>query len=141
MRRDPRTLLELRRLAYRVPRDPTARYVLADALLETAPAVFERLIESAHTEDERSGFEQLVWFRPKRMYPYQAKTEFGWPKKRTRWNPVNWFYTSAGQVGRTLDIERAHMLRHAFERRVDERRVDTPKTDWHVIVYRTQGKL
>ena len=68
--RDPRSLLELRRLAYMAPRDPAARHVLQDALLETVPTVLEQYIERARKEDKRSGLEQLVWFRPKRMYHY-----------------------------------------------------------------------
>lgn len=126
MRRDPRSLLELRRLAYRAPQDPGARHVLQDALLETAPVVFERYIEQAHMEDERSGLEQLVWFRPKRMYHFQAKTElFGWPKKRTRWSPVNWFYISPNRTqsaAKTLGVERPSAETIDLERRRRRRR-------------------
>lgn len=44
--RDPRTALEIRRLAYRATRNASARYVLHDALLETLP-VYEDVVASA----------------------------------------------------------------------------------------------
>ena len=55
VRRDPRSLLELRRLAYRAQRSDAAREVLHDALLETFP-VYERYLTDAlerATSDER----------------------------------------------------------------------------------------
>ena len=146
-RRDPRSLLELRRLALRAPRDHDARLVLVDALLETVPRVFERYIEQANTEDERSGLEQLVWFRPERMRPYRREMPeplFGEPiprKKLTRWSPLNWFYTSAERTKlwhqsdfppKTNDIETALQRVNAA--------LDLP-TKSHVIVYRTRGYL
>lgn len=135
---DPRSLLELRRLAYHAPRDSAARYVLHDALLETVPAIFEKYIEHAHHEDTHSGLEQVVWFRPKRMYHYLSKVAQQ-EQKRKRWNPINWFFigTNRGHLAKTIDIERS-----------EKRYTNEPGTVGHsmfkqgvVIVYRTRGAL
>ena len=68
VRRDPRSLLELRRLAYRVPRNEDARLVLVDALYETYPELFPRMIDRAEYWSEQHRREQAVFFLPKRLY-------------------------------------------------------------------------
>lgn len=138
-RRDPQSPLVLRRLAYRAPRDPAARYVLVDALLETVPVVFERYMEQAHKEDARSGLEQIVWFRPKKMYPYKGSP--GASQKGEPWTPVTWFFLASNPTGsstsRTIDIER-HMKKPSGGRGTIGRSAHEQDI---VIVYRTRGKL
>lgn len=131
MRRDPRSLLELRRLAYHTPRDHAARLVLHDALLETVPAIFERYVSQAHEEDKRTGLEQIVWFRSSGTTPhyiYEKKKK----KREQRRSPLlYWFYQTAnlpGSTSQTIDVERAQRKSMGFERGM-------------VIVYRTRGRL
>lgn len=62
-----RRLLELRRLAYRVPRDEDARVVLVDALLETYPGVLQTKIGIAERWRERDKKEWAIFFIPERL--------------------------------------------------------------------------
>ena len=124
--RDSRSLLELRRLAYRAPRDPGSRYVLQDALLETVPEAFEYYIAYAHDEDARTKREHIVWFDPERLYHRKSLTG-----RNARWSPSSWFHVGPAPFVSMLSwpttgIE--HEMRH----------VRAPQ---EVIVYRTQGVL
>ena len=60
-RRDPRSLLELRRLAYRAQRSDAAREVLHDALLETFP-VYEQYLTDALERATSDGQPYVVVF-------------------------------------------------------------------------------
>lgn len=81
-RRDPRSLLELRRLAYRA--QPTAwglgradvREVLHDALLETYPEAYPRYIHLADAWARNRGRTYLVFFQPEFL---TKKNRFGPP--------------------------------------------------------------
>ena len=61
VRRDPRSLLELRRLAYRAQRSDAAREVLHDALLETFP-VYEQYLTDALERATSDGQPYVVVF-------------------------------------------------------------------------------
>lgn len=61
------TKRQLRRLAYRVPRDPSLRPILHDSLLEVYPVEYERAIANAERwtrEDRRS---RVIMFNPRAM--------------------------------------------------------------------------
>ena len=81
-RRDPRSLLELRRLAYRA--QPTAwgfgrvdvREVLHDALLETFPEAYPRYIRLADRLARDRGRTYFVFFQPTFL---SKKERFGPP--------------------------------------------------------------
>ena len=73
--RDPRSFLELRRLAGVAQRNAEARAVLHDALLETLPS-YEKAIAEADArsvEDGRSASAWNVWFFPTRLDPATRK--------------------------------------------------------------------
>ena len=72
VQRDPRSLLELRRLAYRAPRDEDARLVLIDALYESPAISFEQLIERASYWMKRQHTEQAIFLLPKRLAQRRA---------------------------------------------------------------------
>lgn len=65
--RDPRSLLELRRLAYRAQRSPEAREVLHDALLETMPGSYEFAIQETDRLATSSRRGAVLWFFPNRL--------------------------------------------------------------------------
>ena len=125
-RRDPRSLLELRRLAYRVPRDEDARVVLVDALYETYPELFPRMIDQTRREDiqlaekTRYGAEQVLWFHPKKKF---------------------FTSTNLNSYSRTRSVEQDHVLsaqRWSAVRFPGSRQENYKDA---VIVYRTRGLL
>ena len=67
--RDPRSFLELRRLAGNAQRSEEARAVLHDALLETLPAAYATAIARAHAFSSSGGGRAAwnVWFFPTRL--------------------------------------------------------------------------
>lgn len=81
-RRDPRSLLELRRLAHKAKRSPGMREVLHDALLETFPVQYENIIQRAQRESLRGG-EKFVIFMPNRMLA-QPRAWAGRPPEKRR---------------------------------------------------------
>lgn len=64
--RDPRSFLEIRRLAARAQRSEEAREVLHDALLESLPA-YAKAIEKAHALSDGGRSAVNVWFFPMRL--------------------------------------------------------------------------
>lgn len=69
MRRDPRGLLELRRLAFKAQRSEGAREVLHDALLETFPTVYPKFLQLAKKQAEAAA---------KRNEPADRESETAW---------------------------------------------------------------
>jgi len=71
VKRDPRSLLELRRMAYKARRSIGMREVLHDALLETFPVEYEEAIRHAHqeakTKDDFAAREKFIVFLPSRL--------------------------------------------------------------------------
>lgn len=78
-----RSVLELRRLAYKAKYTPGVREVLHDALLETFPAEYGAAIQRAESEARRSkkSVEKAVIFLPDRMrrLPMRGRGKF-YPK-------------------------------------------------------------
>ena len=83
--RDPRSLLELRRLALRAKRSSANREVLHDALLETYPRTYEKFIRKAHLLDRgrsktdlpsKYTHEYVVIFYPRLLSRYYYKKKF-----------------------------------------------------------------
>ena len=63
-RRDPRSLLEVRRLAYRAARSSEAREVLHDVLLETFPGRYMGAISDAERYAHEDKVRYAVIFKP-----------------------------------------------------------------------------
>lgn len=125
--RDPRSLLELRRLAYRVPRDEDSRIVLIDALLETYPEVFLKRLELADHWAERERREQAIFFLPSRLHP----------KIRLQYRPDDPFLT----VRDEYDIAKLSTKR--WEKALQTgslSRTISPEYKNAVLVYRTSSK-
>ena len=128
MRRDPRSLLELRRLAYRVPRNEDARLVLIDALYETYPKMFDEMIETARyhafshplgLDEERREF--ATFFIPQRLQARRHR------RGVTFRNPF-------------LNVRAAYVFDTTKEWERDVRTLG-PDYEDAVLVYRTRGAL
>lgn len=65
--RDPRSLMELRRLALRARRHPEQTAVLHDALLETFPYEYEEKIEFAEKISRADHVPYIILFDPKAL--------------------------------------------------------------------------
>ena len=61
------TKRQLRRLAYRVPRDPSLRPILHDALLEVYPEQYGRKIEFAERIADQNRRQQVIVFDVRAM--------------------------------------------------------------------------
>lgn len=77
--RDPRSFLELRRLARRAQRSDEMREVLHDALLETFPSAYEKAITEARGFSENGLTAWNVWFFPSALNAVTRKNgTTGW---------------------------------------------------------------
>ena len=133
--RDPRSRLELRRLAYRVPREENARLVLVDALYETYPRVFHDAIERAEEGWRQRYGEQAVLLIPERMHPtkrtYFQRSDLGDGPFTD--DPFS-IQTISADV---LTSRYKHVSTRSFEEEVRKR----PGFRNAVLVYRTRGAL
>lgn len=75
--RDPRSFLELRRLAYQAKRSPSYQAVLHDALLESFPRTYQHEINVAENRAAQRGpyGPQNIWFLPARLTKTTRKYE------------------------------------------------------------------
>lgn len=126
MRRDPRSLLELRRFAYRAAREPAARYVLHDALLETIPAYHEEIATAERLAKKIKSREYAVAFYPMRMGRYDRQRGRIW--KRTPVSASLLFTIETGPRGLPS------LKTRAWERELSP-------SGGVVITYRTRGYL
>ena len=95
-RRDPRSLMEVRRLALRAKRIHSQREVLHDVLLETFPREYEKAIDEALEASEK-GKEHVVMFMPSRLRRGEFRRML-LPAMRVPPQPPRFMRTSGGPL-------------------------------------------
>ena len=129
-RRDPRSLLELRRLALRVRRNPDAREVLHDALLETFPREYEAWIRAAQQRAKKfKNDEFAVVFYPSRL---KRRMLFDAGVLRRRLLPESLFNLTDNPIKKMIDTSTLEDEIHYWIQ-------GEPRSG--VVVYRTRGYL
>jgi len=132
--RDPRSILELRRLAYKAKRTPGMREVLHDALLETFPAEYEEAIQRAYQEAE-SHREKFIVFLPSRL------------SRSHRKHPPEMLFVIRDNMTIGQEDTTTKALEARFFRKPEPGRTNfgglpnIPSFRSAVIVYRTRGEL
>ena len=145
LREDPRSLVELRRLALRAQRKPGAREVLHDALLETWPRIYEDRISEAYQAAEMSGYEFLVVFNLTDLSPYESALGRTYSRGMIPTEKQIWFKRKRippSALLRVVSLDRKSepttpLTTNFLERLLRER---APGFDG-TIVYRTRGYL
>ena len=134
-RRDPLSILTLRRMALRAKRDPTstgARQVLHDALLEQF-GYYNFLVERVHRASEQEGSEKVILFLPAGLRSKEGQREFFvWDD-----NDIPGGESAATPMVEDWTIKKLLKESSALERLGVALRV-TPSA---VLVYRTRGYL
>ena len=150
-RRDPRSLMEVRRLALRAKRIHSQREVLHDVLLETFPREYEKAIDEALEVTEK-GKEHVVMFIPSRLRSGEFRRML-LPAMRVRRNihgqqtpaqPPRFMRTSGGPlfvVRENPTLGDADTYSHFVERRVIRKLPDIPSFRSAVLVFRGRGFL
>ena len=134
IRRDPRLLLELRRLALRAKRSSEAREVLHDALLETFPEQYAEAIEDVHVAATKGPIQiEYVIFFSTRM--------LRWRKLGSRPHLSALFIPEASPFTGFMESPPSEKVNtRTIERYLQSSRSDT-RIKSGVIVYRTRGYL
>lgn len=140
--RDPRSLLELRRLAYRAKRIPGMRDVLHDALLESFPNVYEEAIRRAHREVAH-GVEKFIIFLPSRLGPKPgAWARSGRRPEKWRKHSAEMFFSIMDNVSPGREDTKTSALESRFFRSTGAGTLpNLPSFRSAIIVYRTRGAL
>lgn len=142
--RDPRTMMELRRLALRAKRSSEAREVLHDALMMTFLVPYERIIEDAHRLDKITKREHLVVFYPSRMGRYEVTTGRTYSKEAWGREERLWYKRKPSSpdvlFGLETGLPRASASRLSTNE-LEEWFMRTIAFGNAVIVYRTRGYL
>lgn len=138
--RDPRSLMELRRLAHRAPRSPEAREVLHDALLETFPEQYTEAIEDVHRE-AREALDLRRYGYGKVEYVIFFSTQMlRWKKLGARPHLSALFVPVASPFTGFMEPRSEKVHTEAIERYLRRSQIDT-RIKKGVIVYRTRGAL
>lgn len=126
--RDPRSLMELRRLALRARRYPEQTFVLHDALLETFPYEYESRIDFAELLSRKEHVPYIILFDPKAL-SRAGRTETRTASGRTL------FAVYGNPVRRPEDRDdyRRHPWAPEFVRRIREQ--DQGRLSDAVLVY------
>ena len=140
--RDPRGLMELRRLAHRASRSPEAREVLHDALLETFPEQYTEAIEdvhrAAHALDAR-GLQRYGYGKAEYVIFFSTRM-LRWKKLGARPHLSALFVPVASPFTGFMEPRSEKVHTEAIERYLRASRSDT-RIKKGVIVYRTRGPL
>ena len=151
--RDPRSLMEVRRLALRAKRIHSQREVLHDVLLETFPREYEKAIDEALEASEK-GKEHVVMFMPSRLRsgefrrmllparharPAQPGLHMRVPAQPSRFMRISGGPLFVVRENPTLGD--ADTYSHFVERRVIRKLPNIPSFRSAVLVFRGRGFL